>query len=102
MTLELLIAAVVAALPTIASIAGIIIATIVRIRKGDKTSKDLIDAFNKVKEEVAKTKEYENLKAQYESLQSQYYGLIKAHRELLTKIDHIARKEEDYEGKQTN
>ena len=47
MTLELLIAAVVAALPTIASVAGIIIATIIRIKNGNKTIKlDIKKKFN--------------------------------------------------------
>lgn len=102
MTLELIIAAVIAALPTISSIVGIVLAVFKTI-KSNKTSSDaLLTAFKETKEEVVKTKEYESLKAQYEATQAQYIQLLKAHRELLTKVDHIVRKEEDYEGKQSN
>lgn len=102
MTIELIIAAVMAALPTISAIAGIFVAAC-KIFSNNKSAIDKITAdFQEVKEEVVKTKEYENLKAQYEIMQAQYFQLLKAHRELLTKIDRIARKEEDYEGKQSN
>ena len=109
MTIELIIAAVMAALPTISAIAGIFVAAC-KIFSNNKSAitkisddfQKVSDDFQKVKEEVVKTKEYENLKAQYEIIQEQYFQLLKAHRELLTKIDRIARKEEDYEGKQTN
>lgn len=102
MTIELIIAAVMAALPTISAIAGIFVAAC-KIFSNNKSAIDKITAdFQEVKEEVVKTKEYENLKIQYEATQAQYIQLLKAHRELLTQIDKIARKEEDYEGKQTN
>lgn len=102
MTIELIIAAVMAALPTISAIAGIFVAAC-KIFSSNKSAIDKISAdFQEVKEEVLKTKEYENLKIQYEVLQTEFHTLLKAHRELLTKIDKIARKEEDYEGKPTN
>lgn len=102
MTIELIIAAVMAALPTISAIAGIFVAACKIFSNNKSAIAKISDDFQKVKEEVVKTKEYENLKAQYEIMQAQYFQLLKAHRELLTKIDRIARKEEDYEGKQTN
>lgn len=98
MTLELIIAAIIAALPTISSIVGIVIAVVKAVKSNDTTSTKLIEAFNETKAEVVKTKEYENLKAQYETVQAQYTTLLKAHRELLTKIDRVVRKEEEYEG----
>lgn len=102
MTIELIIAAVIAALPTISAIVGIILAVFKTIKSNKTSAEALLTAFQETKDEVVKTKEYENLKAQYEATQAQYIQLLKAHRELLTKVDHIMRKEEDYEGKQTN
>lgn len=102
MTLELIIAALIAALPTISSIVGIILA-VYKIFSNNKSAIDKISAdFKEVKEEVIKTKEYESLKAQYDTVLTEFHTLLKAHRELLTKIDHIVREEEDYEGKQSN
>lgn len=109
MTIELIIAAVIAALPTISAIAGIFVAAC-KIFSNNKSAiteisadfKGVKDDFQALKEEVAKTKEYESLKLQYDVVLSEFHTLLKAHRELLTKIDHIARKEEDYEGKPTN
>lgn len=102
MTIELIIAAVIAALPTISAIAGIFVAAC-KIFSNNKSAIARVSAdFQELKEEVAKTKEYESLKLQYDVVLSEFHTLLKAHRELLTKIDKIARKEEDYEGKSTN
>lgn len=102
MTIELITAAIIALLPTLTSVIGVI-ASVLKCIKNNKTSNEaLLKAFNETKEEVIKTKEYESLKAQSELLLTEYHTLLKAHRELLTKIDRIARKEEDYEGKSNN
>ena len=102
MTRELIIAAIMAALPTISAIAGIFVAAC-KIFSSNKSAIAKISAdFKEVKEEVIKTKEYESLKLQYEVIQTEFHTLLKAHRELLTKIDKITRKEEDYEGKPNN
>ena len=100
--IELIIAAAIAALPTLTSVAGHFIAAIKISRANKQCHDDILASFNETKEEVVKTKEYENLKHQYEVMQTEMRTLLKAHRELLTKIDKIARKEEDYEGKSTN
>lgn len=102
MTIELIIAAVIAALPTISAIAGIFVAACKIFSNNKSTITQISADFQKLKEEVAKTKEYESLKLQYDVVLTEFHTLLKAHRELLTKIDKIARKEEDYEGKSTN
>lgn len=102
MTIEIILAAIIAALPTISAIAGIIFAVIKCIRAGRTNGKELIDKFDEMRTEVLNTREYEELKILYKDSVTQYRNLMKAHRELLTKIDRIVRKEEDYEGKQTN
>lgn len=99
MSIELIIAAIIAALPTISAIVGIVLAVAKNIKSGKDSGEQLLQAFKETKDEVVKTKEYESLKALYDSTLSQYQSLLRAHRELLTKIDRIARKEEDYEGK---
>ena len=102
MTIELIIAAAIAALPTISAIAGILVAAFKIFSSNKNSSAKILAAFEETKTEVIKTKEYESLKLQYDALQTQLLILLKAHRELLTKIDRVARKEENYEGKQTN
>lgn len=102
MTIELIIAAVIAALPTISAIAGIFVAACKIFSNNKSVVTQIAADFQALKEEVAKTKEYESLKLQYDVVLSEFHTLLKAHRELLTKVDKIARKEEDYEGKSTN
>ena len=102
MTIELIMAAVIAALPTISAIAGILVAAIKIFSNNKSAITKISEEFKEVREEVTKTKEYEKLKQQYEITLNEFHTLLKAHRELLTKIDRIARKEEDYEGKSTN
>lgn len=106
MTIDLIItmivSAIIAALPTICSCISALLSYLNNKKIIGKGTTTLLERFDAVREEVAKTKEYEELKALYKSSQEQYFQLLRAHRELLTKIDQIARKEEDYEGQQVH
>lgn len=102
LVITMVVSAIIAALPTICSCISALLSYLNNKKVIGKETKTLLEKFDLVREEVVKTKEYEELKALYKSSQEQYFQLLKAHRELLTKVDHIVRKEEDYEGKQTN
>jgi uncharacterized protein YlxW (UPF0749 family) len=106
MTIDLIItmivSAIIAALPTICSCISALLSYLNNKKVIGKGTTTLLERFEAVREEVVKTKEYEELKALYKSSQEQYFQLLKAHRELLTKIDQIARKEEEYEGQQVH
>lgn len=93
MTLETIIAVIMAAAPALTSIIGIIISVVKMIKEGKNNNKELMNKFEEVREEVMKTKEYEELKAQYASAMQENIELKKLLKEYLTKIDKIAREE---------
>lgn len=103
MSVELIIAtiigAVMAALPTLASCFSAILSYFKNRMICKETKDAILTEFQATKEEVVKTKEFEQLKTMYQGMAEQYYTLLKAHREILTKLDRVARKEEEYEGK---
>lgn len=92
MTLENLYLIVVAAAPSITAIIGVIAAVIKMIKAGKSTNKEVIDKFEEVRQEIFNTKEYEDIKAQLLVAHQENLALKKTINELLTKIDHIARK----------
>lgn len=91
MTFEQLIAVIVAAAPSITSIIGIIAAVIKSIKTNKSTSKEIIDKFEEVRQEIFNTKEYEELKAQLLIAHQENRVLKQKINELLTKIDRIDR-----------
>lgn len=91
MNFEQIIAIVVAAAPALTAILGIITA-VVKLKKSDK---EVIDKFEEVRQEIFNTKEYEALKAELKLAHQENRELKKKINELLTKIDRIARKEEE-------
>ena len=93
--IEEIYALILAAAPSIAAIIGIIFAVIKGIRNNQTTSKDILDKFEEVREQVFDTKEYTELKEQLKIAYQENYELKKKINELLTKIDHIQRKEGD-------
>lgn len=84
----------IAATPAITAIIGIISAFIKIKNNNGKTTKELIDKFETVKETVEKTKEYETLKDELALAHQENRELQKSIRELLTKIDRVAREED--------
>ena len=60
--IEEIYALILAAAPSIAAIIGIIFAVIKGIRNNQTTSKDILDKFEEVREQVFDTKEYTELK----------------------------------------
>ena len=86
-------ALIIAAAPSITAIIGIVFAVIKGIRNNQTTSKDILDKFEEMREEVFNTKEYSDLKAQLKIAYQENYELKKKLNELLTKIDHIQRNE---------
>lgn len=88
-------ALIIAAAPSITAIIGIVFAVIKGIRNNQTTSKDILDKFEEMREEVFKTKEYSELKAELKLAHQENYILKRKINELLTKIDHIYRNEGD-------
>ena len=93
--IEELYALIIAAAPSITAIIGIIFAVIKGIKNNQTTSKDILDKFEEVREQVFDTKEYTELKEQLKIAYQENYELKKKINELLTKIDHIQRGEGD-------
>lgn len=93
MTIEQIYALIVAAAPALTAIIGIIFAVVKGIKTSKSTSKDVIDKFEEVRQEVFNTKEYSELKDQLKIAHQENYELKKKLNELLTKIDRIQRKE---------
>lgn len=93
--IEEIYALILAAAPSIAAIIGIIFAVIKGIRNNQTTSKDILDKFEEMREQVFDTKEYTELKEQLKIAYQENYELKKKINELLTKIDHVQRKEGD-------
>ena len=86
-------ALIIATAPSITAIVGIVFAIVKGIRNNKTTSKDIIDKFEEMREEVLNTKEYSDLKAQLKLAHQENYELKKKLNELLTKIDRIQRNE---------
>lgn len=93
-TIESIIALIVAAAPALTAIIGIIAACIKLISANKVSSKEVITSFENLKQEVLNTKEYEDLKTQLRLVHEENVVLKKKLNELLTKIDHIERKED--------
>lgn len=99
--LETIITAILAAAPALTAIIGIIAAMVRLINAGKDNSKEItgkfaeaMTTFEKVRQEVLDTKEYEELKSQLLIAHQENRELKKKINELLTKIDHIKREEE--------
>lgn len=89
--LETVYLTILAAAPAITSIVGII-AAFVKIRNNNKNSIAALSAeFDEVKTEVKNAKEYEALKQELILAHQENRELMKLNKELLTKIDRIAR-----------
>lgn len=82
--IETVILAIIAAAPSIAAIAGIVTAV-----------SKLVKAFNELKAEVVNTKEFKELKEELKIAHQENRELKKKFNELLTKIDHIHREEDE-------
>lgn len=95
MNFEQIMAIVVAAAPSLTAIIGIIAAVVKGIRSNKATSQDVIDKFEEVRQEIFNTKEYSDLKNQLALAHQENRELKKKLNELLTKIDHIKRKEDE-------
>ena len=93
--IEEIYALIIAAAPSITAIIGIVFAVIKGIKNNQTTSKDILDKFEEVREQVFDTKEYSELKEQLKIAYQENYELKKKINELLTKIDHIQREEGD-------
>ena len=93
--IEEIYALIIAAAPSITAIIGIVFAVIKGIKNNQTTSKDILDKFEEVREQVFDTKEYTELKEQLKIAYQENYELKKKINELLTKIDHIQRGEGD-------
>ena len=93
--IEEIYALIIAAAPSITAIIGIVFAVIKGIKSNQTTSKDILDKFEEVREQVFNTKEYTELKEQLKIAYQENYELKKKINELLTKIDHIQRGEGD-------
>ena len=95
MTMEYLMTIIVAAAPSITAIIGIVAAVLKAIKNNKATSKDVINKFEEVRQEIFNTKEYSELKDQLKIVHQENYELKKKLNELLTKIDRIDRSKEE-------
>lgn len=91
--IETYILAIIAAAPSIVSILGIITAVVKMIKAGKTNNTEVITKLEEVRQEVFNAKEFETLKDQLYLAHKENCELKKKLNELLTKIDHIARKE---------
>lgn len=92
MNLEELYLIIMAAAPSITAILGVVLSVIKVIKEGKKTNKEVIDKFEEVRQEIFNVKEYQDVKDQLVIVHQENVELKKSINELLTKIDHIARK----------
>lgn len=95
MTFEQIMAIVVAAAPSITAIVSTVIANLKGIKSNKTTSKEVIGKVEEVRQEIFNTKEYSDLKNQLLLAHHENRELKKKLNELLTKIDRVARKEEN-------
>lgn len=84
-------AIIIAATPTITAVIGIISAYFKIKGTSSKSTKELIDEFETVKKTVEDTKEYNALKDELALAHQENRELKKTIKELLVKIDRIAR-----------
>ena len=94
MTFEQIMAIIVAAAPSLTAIIGIVTAIVKSIKSNKDTSKEVINKFEEVRQEIINKKEYSELKDQLKIAHQENYELKKKLNELLTKIDKIDRSEE--------
>lgn len=95
MTIGEIYALIVAAAPAVTAIIGIIIAVVKSIKTNSQTATDVINKFEEVRQEIFNAKEYSELKGQLLLVHQENYELKKKLNELLTKIDHIQRNEDE-------
>lgn len=92
--LETIYLAIIAALPAISSIIGIIAAVVKIARDGKQTNKDLSDKFEVLAAELHDSKEMDEMKTQMRALLDSNRALQKRYDELLTEITKIEHKTE--------
>jgi hypothetical protein len=93
MDYQQIISLVVSCLPSITAILGIII-TVGKSNKDNKnTALQVMETFERVRQEIYNTKEYSELKSQLITVHNENVTLKRQINELLTKIDHIQRKD---------
>lgn len=92
--IETIYLAIIAALPAISSIIGIIAAVVKIARDGKKTNKDLSDKFEVLAAELHDSKEMDEMKTQMRALLESNRALQKRYDELLTEITKIEHKTE--------
>ena len=93
MTFEQIIAVLAASLPSVSAIAGIVLATIKAIRNSKVTSKQVMDKFEEVRQEIFNTKEYSELKDELVQAHQENIELKQIIRKLVDKIDHMYSEE---------
>lgn len=92
--LETIYLAIIAALPALSSIIGIIAAVVKIARDGKQTNKDLSDKFEVLAAELHDSKEMDEMKTQMRALLESNRALQKRYDELLTEITKIEHKTE--------
>lgn len=92
--LETIYLAIIAALPALSSIIGIIAAVVKIARDGKQTNKDLSDKFEVLATELHDSKEMDEVKTQMRALLESNRALQKRYDELLTEITKIEHKTE--------
>lgn len=95
LNIETIITLIVAAAPSLVAIISIISAVIKMIKAGKVSNQEIINKLEETRKEVLDMKEFETLKRELKLAHMENRELKKLNKELLTKIDHIARGRDD-------
>lgn len=95
LNIETIITLIVAAAPSIVAIISIILAVVIMIKAGKVSNQEIIDKFEETRKELLDMREFETLKRELKLAHMENRELKKLCKELLTKIDHIARGVDD-------
>lgn len=90
-TIDIVLAAIVAAAPALTAIIGIIAAIVKLIKNNKATTTDIMNKVDALEKSVLDMKEYETLKAQLRIMYDENVALKHQINELLTAIDKVAR-----------
>lgn len=90
-TIDIVLAAIVAAAPALTAIIGIIAAIVKLMRNNKATTTDIMNKVDALEKSVLDMKEYETLKAQLRIVYDENVALKHQINELLTAIDKVAR-----------
>lgn len=94
MTIDQIMAIIVAAAPSLTAIIGIIAAVVKMVKEGKISNAEVMAKFEETRKAVLDTQQYDELKKQLEIVHAENIELKKKINELLTLMDNVVRKED--------